>query len=171
MDGVGDVCAAAATPKVVIQELLYDGPGADADDVFTELMGPPGMSLTGWSLVGINGANGTLYHTVNLDGVVIPSDGILVLATSTANAGVAPYRDVAVDVDWQNGPDAVQLWDATGVMVDALQYGNAGSFNAGEGDYASTTPAGQSLSRDASGTDTDDNATDFTVGAPTPGTP
>jgi hypothetical protein len=171
LDGIGDICAISVTPTVVIQEVLYDGPGGDLDDAFTELYGPPGFSLTGWTLKGINGANGTLYLTISLDGLVIPPDGILVIADSTANASVAPFRDAIAAVDWQNGPDAVLLVNTIGETVDALQYGNAGVFNAGEGAFAPTTPGGASLSRDASGTDTDDNAADFTVLAtPTPGT-
>lgn len=163
LDGVGDVCALAVTPHVVIQEVVYDGPGADLDDVFTELVGPPGFSLNGWKLKGINGANGSLYLTISLDGLVIPPDGILVIADASANSGVAPFRDAIAAVDWQNGPDAVQLINGLDEVADALQYGNAGVYNAGEGAYAPTASNGSSLTRDLLSTDTDDNAADFTV--------
>jgi hypothetical protein len=74
-------------------------------------------------------------------------------------------------VDWQNGPDAVQLVDASGHVVDAIQYGDAGPFNAGEGDAATDVVAGQSLSRDYLSSDTQNNLTDFYVtDLPTPGT-
>ena len=153
-----------------IQEVLYDGPSSDADDVFTEIAGPAGTSLDGWTLVGINGGTGTPYRTVDLTGAVIPADGVLVVATAQAEGEVLAQRDFSAEVDWQNGPDAVQLRDSLGEVVDALQYGDAGTFNAGEGSPAPMVSAGQSLTRDTSGTDTDDNAADFTPGdTPTPG--
>ena len=160
-----------ADGQVRIQEVLYDAVGAEAAGVFTELSGPAGTSLDGWSLVGINGGTGTSYRTVDLSGAAIPADGILVVATASAEAGLAAARDLVGSVDWQNGPDAVQLLDGDGQIVDALQYGDAGAFNAGEGTPAPSAAAGQSLSRDAAGTDSDDNAADFSVlQVPTPGT-
>lgn len=156
-----------ATPFAVINEVLYDGPGSDADDVFTELFGTPGLVLNGWSLTGTNGADGSVYRTVDLSGGVVPADGVLLIATAdTVLAGV----DLFANVDWQNGPDSLQLWNDSGMIADALQYGDAGIFNAGEGAPALDVGAGQSLSRDPFGTDTGDNLTDFTVlDAPTPG--
>ena len=158
---------ANAAPITVINEVLYDGPGADADDVFTELFGTPGLALDGWSLTGTNGADGSVYRTVDLTGGVIPGDGVFLIATtSTLLDGV----DLFANVDWQNGPDSIQLLDNLGDVVDALQYGDAGAFNAGEGSAAPDADAGMSLSRDNFGTDTNDNLADFTVlASPTPG--
>ena len=164
------VLAAEARAGPILYEAAYDGPGADANDVFTEIFGPPGMALTGWSLVGINGATGSAYRTISLTGATIPADGLLVLATSSATGAVLFARDFTANVDWQNGPDAIQLLDASGSIVDALQYGNAGVFNAGEGTYAADVLAGWSLTRDLLGTDTNDNAYDFSASStPTPG--
>ncbi len=156
--------------RPIIVEVVYDGPGTDADDVFTEIVGEPGFELDGWTLVGINGGSGSAYQTVDLTGVVIPADGVLVLATDKAAGEVLAQRDVVAAVDWQNGPDAVQLRNPDDEIVDALQYGDAGAFNAGEGTPAPTVSAGQSLSRDAEGSDTDDNLADFTPrDSPSPG--
>ena len=127
---------------VVIQELLYDGSGTDAPEAFTELFGEPGMMLDGWLLVGINGSTGTAYRQVDLTGAVIPTDGVLVVATSSAEPGLAAVRDVVASVDWQNGPDAVQLLDPAGTIVDAIQYGDAAENNAGFGLPAPDTPGG-----------------------------
>lgn len=154
--------------SVVIQEVLYDGPGTDTDDVFTELFGTPGTDLTGWSLAGINGGDGQVYLTLDLSGLVIPEDGIFVIATSSANSALALERDFIANVDWQNGPDALHLLYGTQLM-DALQYGDAGLYNAGEGSYAADVTGAVSLSRDIFGTDTNDNSIDFTAGTPTPG--
>jgi hypothetical protein len=126
------------------------------------------MDLSGWSLVGINGGDGQAYQSIALDGLVMPEDGIFVIATAAANSALALQRDFIANVDWQNGPDAVQLL-FDGSIMDALQYGDAGIFNAGEGMFATDITGSVSLSRDLFGTDTNDNAIDFTVSDPTPG--
>ena len=166
--------AAQSGSTVRIQEVLYDGSGTDSEEAFTEITGPPGKALTGWSLVGVNGSNGKAYRTISLDGATIPADGVLVIAHANATGAVLTHRDTTANVDWQNGPDAVQLLNTQGGVVDtvdALQYGDAGQYNAGEGSPAPTVTAGQSLSRSADGSDTDDNLADFSPqDTPTPGT-
>jgi hypothetical protein len=165
---VGVATHAEALP--LIQEVLYDGIGSDAEQAFTEIFGAPGFDFSGWKLAGINGSNGATYRSVDLTGAVIPPDGILVVATTRATGEALAQRDFVGSVDWQNGPDAVMLLDAQGHTVDALQYGDAGWYNAGEGTPAPDVAAGQSLSRDLFGTDTQDNFTDFFVlDVPTPG--
>jgi hypothetical protein len=154
----------------LLQEVLYDAVGPDAEGVFTELYGDAGFDFAGWSLVGINGSDGGAYRTVDLTGAIIPADGILVVATSRANAELLAQRDFIGSVDWQNGPDAVQLLDPDGNIVDALQYGDAGIHNAGMGMAAPDVAAGQSLARDFLSTDTRNNLADFSVfDSPTPG--
>ena len=159
--------AAGAAP--IILEVFYDGTGGDSGQVFTEIYGDPGISLNGWSLVGINGSDGTLYRTIDLTSAAFPTDGVLVIAQVSANPPLASVRDFAANVDWQNGPDAVQLLNPLGILVDALQYGDAGVHNAGEGVPAFDAAAGLSLSRDQFGTDTGSNLIDFSVGIPSPG--
>ncbi len=162
------LCISLTQASVVIQEVLYDGPGTDPDDVFTELSGIPGTVLDGWSLAGINGFNGETYRVIDLGGLIIPDDGLLVIATSSASSVLALQRDFIANVDWQNGPDALHLLNGT-VVVDALQYGDAGVYNAGEGGFAVDVSGSLSLSRDLLGTDTDNNAVDFSSGLPSPG--
>jgi hypothetical protein len=153
----------------ILSEVLYDGQGSDAREVFTELSGPPGMLLDGWSLVGVNGSSGVVYRTVDLSDAIIPGDGILVIATASAVGALLLHRDFVAPVDWQNGPDAVQLRNTGNDIIDALQYGDAAEHNAGEGTPAPDVSAGFSLSRDEFGTDTDNNINDFKAGMPTPG--
>ena len=161
--------AHAATVR--IQEVFYDEIGGDADGLFTELLGVPGFDLSGWTLVGVNGATGLDYGLIDLTGALIPVDGILVVAGSGTAGSLLAVRDFVGDSDWQNGPDALQLRNVEGFVVDALQYGDAGLHNAGEGFPALDVSAGSSLSRDPFGTDTNDNASDFIMlTAPTPGT-
>lgn len=156
---------------VVISEVLYDATGTDAGNVFVELYGAPGTDLGGWSLRGVNGADGNIYRTVSLSGA-IPADGVFVIAdaltggiTNIANA------DLIIGVDFQNGPDSVELFNGS-MVVDALGYGDfTGLFFAGEGSPATAVPAGSSLARANPLLDTDDNLADFIVlTAPTPGT-
>ena len=159
-------------PTIVINEVYYDEPGADGDEQFTELFGPAGMALDGWTLAGVNlGTQSSPRledkEIIPLDGLVIPEDGFLVIAVNENIAG--PVHLVA-DVDWQNGPDAVQLRDPAGRVIDAVQYGERGYVLAGEGLPTGSARSGRSLSRDANHTDTHDNLTDFTVETtPTPG--
>lgn len=155
----------------IIQEVLYDGPGIDADHVFTEIYGTPGLDLSGWTLEGVNGLNGSVYLTVDLTGAVLPGNGILVVAKSSFTA-LPPGSFFEGNVDWQNGPDAVVLRDPLDNVVDALCYGAVGSLPswAYEGTPALDISGSQSLSRDRFGTDTDDNINDFFVlPVPTPG--
>ncbi len=168
-------CVLGVTPDViVINELVYDSLSvdtADGNSLFVELSGPAGASLDGWELIGVDGNGGTDYRTLSLSGEVIAQDGYFVIAHPRADPDLLTQADItSSSVDWQNGPDSVQLrW--RGRVVDALGYGVFGAQDsfAGEGAAAAPTSAGSSLSRDASRTDTDDNASDFTEATiPTP---
>ncbi|HEY7698347.1 MAG TPA: hypothetical protein VIE88_08015 [Vicinamibacteria bacterium] len=154
----------------LIHEVFYDAEGVDAAHVFTEISGLPGTRLDGYRLVGIDGGSGLVYRQFDLTGASIPEDGLLVIATARASGELLAVRDFVADVDWQNGPEAVQLWDSLGAVVDALQYGDAGPRRLGEGRFAPDPPMGLSLTRDLLSSDTGDNQTDFLVSTPTPGT-
>lgn len=153
-----------------IHEVFYDAEGADAAHVFTEIAGLPGSSLDGYRLVGLDGASGNAYRQIDLTGALIPEDGLLVIATARALGELLSVRDFVADVDWQNGPEAIQIWNALGAVVDALQYGDAGALHLGEGLFAPDPPMGFSLTRDLLSSDTGNNRTDFQVSTPTPGT-
>ncbi len=154
----------------VIQELYYDQTGSDGSDVFTELYGDPGFDFAGWQLWGLNGSNGSRYRTIDLTGAIIPADGILLITTDRRSDSLALLSDFTAAIDWQNGPDAVQLVDDAGRVADAIQYGTTAGFNVGEGAAATDVADGFSLSRRSAGLDTDDNANDFLeLQTPTPG--
>jgi hypothetical protein len=173
---LSNMLSGTALSDLVIQEVLYDGPGADAPSVFTELFGTPGMRLDEYTLVGINNV-GTEYRTISLTGAVIPTDGVLTIATKDANADLLLVRDITANVDWQNGPgDAIQIrmedpLSSVVSLVDALQYAGstAGGFWGETAPAVGTGDTGMSLSRDMFGTDTDNNFEDFSVGIPSPG--
>jgi hypothetical protein len=82
-----------------------------------------------------------------------------------------PFADLLANFDFQNGPDSVELLAADGSVIDALGYGvfGAGEVFAGEGNPAPDAPADSSLARLFADVDTDDNAADFAVALPTPG--
>ena len=158
-------------PALVINEIAYDGPGTDVD-VYVELYGTPGAIVDGLQLVGINGSNGNDYATLNLTGVV-GGDGFFVVAHPEASPAILAAADlVSTQVDFQNGPDTVQLrW--SGALVDAVAYGDfdPDEVPAGEGAPAPDHGPGEALGRLPDGADSDDNAADFTVQALSPGAP
>ncbi len=168
---VGALCKQKPAPaKVVISELLYDSVGKDTE-AFVELKAPAGTDLSGFTLVGINGDGGAVYNALALKGKV-GGDGLFVIAHTAAGKATADQADMKSDlVDFQNGPDSVQVRYG-GTVVDAVGYGSfSGKQFGGEGTPAPDVAAGHSLARDAKGTDTDNNKADFKdVAAPTPGT-
>ena len=160
---------APATAQTIISEVFYDALGPDSGLVFVELYGTPGTLLDGLFLDGINGTDGSVYHTVALTGT-FGSDGVFVIGDDSGN-GTTQVNDFdqVGDVDFQNGPDSVVLRDSNGVL-DALGYGDFSSaVFAGEGAAAPDVVNGWSLAR-ASLLDSDDNASDFIgLSVPTPG--
>lgn len=162
-------CLPAPPSGLRINELLYDTAGDDRE-AFVELIGPAGVSLEGFVLQGINGNGGWTYNVLELSGTM-PADGVfVVMQPSAPTAWLAQADLLDDDANYQNGPDSVQLLYG-GVVMDALAYGDfsGGSIAAGEGSPAPDVLPERSLSRDASGSDTDDNATDFTDHQPSPG--
>lgn len=169
---------------VLINEILYDTPGVDAPaQLFTELCGTPGVSLSGWSLVGVSGATGTVYRTVNLSGT-IPDDGCYVIANTDDSLYVDRSLDLGIGegIDWDDagGPsgddcDGIELRHGISI-IDRVCYGYcaAGHVCNGEGDSNAPDayPVGNlsySLSRCPDNEDTDNNALDWVIAVPTPG--
>ena len=163
---VDDVCLALPMDDVRFNEIYYDAPGADTVAVFIELMGPPGLSLDGVRIIGVNGANGEVYGEIELMGAV-PADGLVVIA----HPGAAPDLLAVADVldpqaDLQNGPDNVILLRGE-ISVDNLGYGDfsGGATFEGQGEPAAEPGNAQSLQRVSQ---TRNNRNDYVAGAPTP---
>jgi hypothetical protein len=162
--------------KVMINEIYYDSPGADAGS-FIELVGPPNFSLNNYRLKFVNGAGGVEYDApgVSLAGKTIgPSGYFLVVQDATVPIPSGTSSMVSVKANMQNGPDSVQIVQGT-TVIDAVAYGvfTAPNISAGEGQPAGN-PGGtaQSLARLPNGKDTDNNAVDFGFAATrTPGAP
>ncbi|MEN8160043.1 MAG: hypothetical protein ABFS41_08235 [Myxococcota bacterium] len=167
---LGLLTAAPAGALPLLSEVFYDASGADDGQSFVELAGTPGASLDGLVIEGVNGSNGSVTHSLVLTGT-FGGDGLFVVADQMSDGTtLVAGADLLLNFDFQNGPDSVVLRNGGGV-VDALAYGvfGAGEVSAGEGTPAPDVPAGDSLARLFANVDTDDNASDFVGGAPTPG--
>ena len=161
----------AANALPILSEVYYDAVGSDDTLVFVELYGAPGTDLSGLVLEGVNGSNGSVGPVVTLSGV-IPLDGLFVVADGdTGGTTAVANADLVTNFDFQNGPDSIVLRSGA-VVLDAIGYGvfGPGEIFAGEGSPAPDPPAGMSLARVFADLDSNDNATDFVVAAPTPGT-
>ncbi len=162
---------AAEAAAVQISEVLYDAAGTDNGKVFVELWGAPGTSLDGYTIEGVNGADGAVGPTVTLSGA-IPADGFFVVADTDGTASQVANVDLTLNFDFQNGPDSIVLRNAVGEALDSLGYGVFGATDvfAGEGHAAPGAAAGQSLARFFADRDTNDNLADFgLLDVPTPG--
>ncbi len=162
--------AGAAGALPILSEVFYDASGSDNGTVFVELYGAAGTPLDGLVVEGVNGSGGGVGPVLALSGS-IPQDGIFVLADDRGDGGTdVANADLILNFDFQNGPDSIVLRDA-GSVLDAVGYGEfaAGDVFAGEGTAATDPPAGSSLARHFANVDTGDNAADFGVALPTPG--
>jgi hypothetical protein len=133
-----------------INELHYDNAGDDAGE-FVEVAGAAGTNLTGWKIVGYNGAGGKVYRVIALAGTI----------PDLANGfGVAAFDFPRM----QNGsPDGLALVDPSGQVIELLSY--EGVFTATDGPAngvdatpiapaeTEATPANFSLQRSGRGAD------------------
>jgi hypothetical protein len=158
-------------PRVWIQEVLYNVAGDDDGREFIEIGGAAGTSLDGVAIRTVNGADNRASNPIPLAGV-IPESGVFVVADDGALDPLRMSVSQFVSLPTlQNGPDSVQLvFGRDQLLLDALAYGAFGELvHAGEGTPAAAAREGESLSRDAEGVDTNDNAADFTSRVPSPG--
>jgi hypothetical protein len=177
----------ASAQRVVINEVYYDAPGNDNGQVFVELFGPAGTDISGWIIQAIEGDSGGVGGGCNPDnftfpaGATIGASGLVVVADDdgTGSTQVANANFIVGDMDLENGADAVQLLDNNGRLIDAVAYGpivtSGGAASAcnglgwWEGNPARDVFAPLSIERCPAGTDTGDNASDFTPNVPSPG--
>lgn len=150
-----------AHADVFINEFHYDNNGTDTNEK-VEVIAPAGTSMTGWSVVLYNGADGKQYATLNLSGTA--ANQCSGFGTAVATVGASGMQNGA--------PDGLALVNASGAVVQFLSY--EGSFSATDGPAAglastavptaevSTTPVGQSLQLSGTGS----KASDFAWQAP-----
>lgn len=116
---------------VFINEFHYDNEGTDVGE-FIEGAGSAGTDLTGWSIALYNGANGALYDTLALSGVL-------------ADAGEG-FGFTVIDLPvngLQNGePDGLALVDDAGAVVEFLSYEGAFTAVGGPADGMTSSDVG-----------------------------
>ena len=91
----------ASVNAVQINEIRIDQPGSDNDEYF-ELKGDANESLDGLSYIVIgdgSGGDGSLDAAINLDGLALNDDGLLLVAESTFTLGTA---DVTLNISFEN---------------------------------------------------------------------
>ncbi len=175
---------AAPSTTIVINEVYGAGgnTGATYTNDFIELknIGTTEIDVSDWS-VQYASATGATYQVTNLTGQIPAGDSYLVQeAAGTGGTAPLPGPDASGSIAMAGGAGKVALVNhqnaltctvpdcdtATGV-VDYVGYGPT----ANDSETAPTTAAltsTTSASRDADGTDADNNSTDFTAGAPSP---
>jgi large repetitive protein len=176
---------------LVINEVDYDNIGTDTAE-FVEIYngGALAVPLAGYTLFFVNGANNTVYTTVDLGpaGTIMPGQYLVVGATSVVSTIPASALRIdagAVSNYLQNGsPDGLALVSTTTeTLVDSLSYegsitaavipGFAAPVNLVHGTptpVADSNTVQGSLCRLPNGADTHDDATDWKLcSTPTPG--
>ena len=104
--GVAPLHAAVLEP--FISEVHYDNAGADVGE-FVAVTGPRGLNLSGWEIVLYNGSTGSVYNVLPLSGQLHGDAG-------------EPIEAYWPATGLQNGPDAIALVDALGVVADFIAY-------------------------------------------------
>ncbi|MDB4977772.1 MAG: lamin tail protein [Myxococcaceae bacterium] len=169
----GTLAASSCVLGLRIDELDYEQASSD-DTEFIELVntGRCNAPLEGVVLELVNGGDGKVYAHYALQDVspsLAPGER-LVLGDEKVLAALpsAVKRAMLSGSGLQNGPDGVRIVRA-GRLIDAVAYEDK-VMGSGEGAAAPADEAEQSLSRCPDGFDTDDNALDFQLTRPTPGT-
>ncbi|WP_434966806.1 lamin tail domain-containing protein [Janibacter indicus] len=162
--------ASAASPDLVISE-AYGGGGnsrATLRSDFVELAnrGQDDVDLTGWTLRYYS-ANGTTPQTTTLSGAVTAGGRYLVKQADGANTSLPalPTPDATGTVPMSSSGARVEVVRPDGQVADRLGWGAA---TTAEGAPADATDNTTSVARTDVCADTDNNAADFAVGAPTP---
>jgi uncharacterized protein len=183
--------ASAGSPDLVISQAYGGGgnTGAPYDSKFVELFnrGTAAASVAGMSIQYAS-ATGTAHFATNvlaLPDASVPAGGyFLVRLVSGTNGSPLPEADASGTINPAAGSGKLVLARTTvglacnggsapcnsaqlAVIADLVGYGSANWFE-GSGAAPTLSNTTAALRRDGGCTDTDDNAADFTSGAPTP---
>ena len=114
------------TAQLVINEIDYDQPGADASE-FVEIKNVSGgpVDLTGYSVELVNGTGGgaAIYNTIALPSVSLAAGAYFVVCANAATVVNCDLDDSPNTNFIQNGdPDAVGLRDGADALIDAVSY-------------------------------------------------
>jgi len=174
--------ASAASSTIVINEVYGAGgnTGATYKNDFIELknIGSTPVSVSGWS-VQYASAAGTSWQVTGLTGTIAPGGRYLIAESGGSNGTDLPGPRTTGGIAMAAGAGKVALVNSetalgcasacagTSAVVDFVGYGATASNYEGAGRAPAPSPT-TSVSRNAAGVDTDNNAADFTAGGPTP---
>ncbi|MDT0214940.1 ExeM/NucH family extracellular endonuclease [Rothia sp. ARF10] len=161
--------ASAVSTTVLISEVYGGGgnSGAPFQNDFIELgnRSTSAVSLAGWKVEYFSASGGTGGSTT-LSGSIAAGKTFLIKQGAGAGAGAAlPEPDATGNLSMSATNGRVDLFDPSGALVDRIGFGTANLY---EGTATRSLSNSTSAARNATFTDTDNNAADFTVGAPTP---
>lgn len=168
--------ATPAADNVVISEVYGGGgnKGAELTNDFVELYNPTSapISLDGWAVQYLSSKATQANHTIALTGS-IPAGGHYLIQGAKGSGGSTSFSsDLQADSLAMSGSSGsivltnnTDTWAEGSAAVDIVGYG---STKVAEGASAPGTSNADSVSRNAAGTDSDNNAADFTKGLPTP---
>ena len=160
--------AAVDGSTAVISEVYGGGgnKGAPFTHDFIELYNPTdaAIDVSGWSVEYFS-SSGNSGGKHDLSGS-IPAGGHYLIQEGGGGTGEPlPTPDAEGKLSMSGSKGSVKLYDASGAEVDLVGYGEA---SLSEGSPTSSLSNTTSAQRDDAGTDTDDNAADFSAAAPTP---
>jgi hypothetical protein len=166
------VLGSSAPPALRINEFSTGVEGALTDE-FVEIVnaGTSSIDLSGYKLV-YRSATGTSDVSLGTlpDGTTLAA-GALMLFGGSGYAGAHP-ADRSFSTSLASSGGAVGIRDAAGTLLDSVGWGSAANAlveGAAAAAPAITAAPGKSSARHPDGHDTNDNATDFSEGDPTPG--
>lgn len=179
----GPAHAAVGTSAPLVVNEVY-GSGGNSGAVlardFVELYNASGapLSVDGWSVQYASATGSSWTNTTPLTGT-IAAGGSIVVGGASGATGSPVTVDVDGGINLSGTAGKVAVVNATtpltcsvdcedqASVVDLVGYGSTATSYAGTG-RAPSPSATTSISRDASHTNTADNAADFTAGTPTP---
>lgn len=173
---------AVVSPDVVISQVYGAGgnSGASFQNDFIELFnrGNSAVSLSGWA-VQYAAATGTTWSKTDLSGMLAPGKYLLIQQAGGANGAPLPAPDITGTITMAAAAGKVVLTNtntlivsgtscpAGATVVDILGYGTTANCSEGAptGNLNATTAALRAMN---GCTETDNNASDFSVAAPNP---
>ena len=161
--------AAPDNSNVVINEVYGGGgnSGATVNADFVELYNPTDqpIDVTGWTIEQ-RSTSDNVGNTHTLTGVVPAKSTFLITSKPGSNGdAITGADDESATFNFSGKGAIAVLLDANNNEVDVIGWGDA---SRAEGAPADGTTNGTSIQRITLGADTDNNATDFVVAAPTP---
>ncbi|MDX2041335.1 MAG: lamin tail domain-containing protein [Acidobacteriota bacterium] len=174
---------AAVSPDVVISQVYGAGgnSGATFQNDFIELFnrGNTTVDLTGWA-VQYASATGTTWSKTDLSGMLAPGKYLLVQQAGGANGSPLPTPDITGTIAMAATAGKVVLTNtntliasgtscpAGATIVDILGYGTTANCFEGSGPTGNLSATAAAVRAMNGCTETDNNASDFSVSAPNP---